>query len=130
MTSPQSTGPINAYLTSAAPPGVSLDERYLVLPRIVLENLPTEVQHDLAHLLQRVHDLACDLPWPQSYRVDAVRTTSLKALDETGLRQLGVTADLDWNGDLVHREETTGRMLTPAETTRPIAEPYPDPLYH
>jgi hypothetical protein len=106
-----------------------MDNRYVVLPRIVLERLPASLQHDLLGLLSRIHDVAAELPSPQSYRVEAIRWRPLIGLDETELRELGIVAELDWNGDLIHRDENTGRPLTMDQLAHPLSESCPDPLY-
>jgi hypothetical protein len=128
MSTPSTTR-IADYLDAMSRPGTSLDNRYVVLPRIVLEHLPVALLREMVGLLSRMHEMAAELPWPQSYRVEAIRWRSLTGLDETQLRELGIIAELDWNGDLIHRDENTGRPLTSAQLTHPIAELCPDPLY-
>jgi hypothetical protein len=124
-----STVPIADYLSAKSRPGISTDNRYVVLPRIVLEHLPVALQQEAVGLLSRIHDVAAELPWPQSYRVEAIRWRSLVGLDETKLRELGIIAELDWNGDLIHRDENTGRPLTADQLAYPLSESCRDPLY-
>jgi hypothetical protein len=123
-----SAGPVAEYLDSGRP-GMSMDSRYLVLPRIVLEQLPRTLQRELVQAVTRIHEMSHALPWPQAYRVEAIRRRSLQRLDETELRELGVTAELDWNGDLIYRDNVTGRPLSTAELDRTISVPCPDQLY-
>jgi hypothetical protein len=124
----QSATPVAEYLDSGRP-GMSMDSRYLVLPRIVLEQLPRSLQGEFVQVVTRIHEMSRVLPWPQAYRVEAIRCRSLQGLDETGLRELGVTAELDWNGDLIYRDNATGRPLSTAELDRTISVPCPDRLY-
>jgi hypothetical protein len=127
MNHPSAT-PVAEYLESGRP-GMSVDNRYLVLPRIVLEQLPRALQSELVQVVTRIHEMSRALPWPQAYRVEAAHCQSLKGLDETGLQQLGVTAELDWNGDLIHRDTATGRPLSTTELDRTIQHSCPDQLY-
>jgi hypothetical protein len=127
MHDPSAT-PVAVYLDSGRP-GISADRRYLVLPRIVLEQLPQALQNELVQVVTRIHEMSRALPWPQAYRVEAIRCRPLRGLDETGLRELGVTAELDWNGDLIYRDNVTGRQLTIAELDRTIPFSCPDRLY-
>ena len=127
MNHPSAT-PVAEYLDSGRP-GMSVDNRYLVLPRIVLEQLPRALQSELVQVVARIHKMTSTLPWPQAYRVEATQCQSLTGLDETGLKELGVTAELDWNGDLIHRDNATGRPLSTTELDRTISAPYPDQLY-
>lgn len=125
----QEPSPIGDYLASAALPGISADNRYLVLPRIVLEHLPLPLQQDLVQILSRIHQMSSELPWPQAYRVEAARRQTIGTLDEAGLRELGVIAELAWNGDLIYRDQNTGRPLSRPELTHPTPVSTPDPLY-
>jgi hypothetical protein len=127
MNHPSATS-VAEYLDSGRP-GMSADGRYLVLPRIVLEELSRELQGELVGVMTRIHEVSRALPWPQAYRVEAIRCRSLQGLDETGLREIGVTAELDWNGDLIYRDSATGRLFSTTELDRTISASCTDQLY-
>jgi hypothetical protein len=107
---PGVSGPVQQYLATRRP-GQSSEGRYLVLPRELMEQLPSAVQHQLVQALARVHQITVAAPWPV-YRVSAGRWAKLVDLDEDGLAEAGVIAELDAAGHLVHRWIRTGAELS------------------
>lgn len=127
-TPPRSTTPVADYLDTATRPGVSVDGRYVVLPRVVLEQLPLPLQQKVTQLLAEVHHVLARVPWPQGYRVGALQWRPVEEMVESELRELGVVAELNTDGDLVHRDEN-GRRLTASDLEKPSPVSCPDPLY-
>lgn len=93
------------------PAMISADERYAVLPQHVLAQLPSALQHQLASLMDRVHQTMSDSSW-LTYRVVPSRYARLDELDEPGLREAGVSTELGSDGELVYRNIETGQALT------------------
>jgi hypothetical protein len=60
---------------------------------------------------RREHGGTARYPWPQGYRVGAVEWRPIRALVENELREIGVVAELNADGDLVHRN-SVGQRLT------------------
>lgn len=119
--------PVATYLSTACP-GLSEDGRYVVLPRVVLEHLPPALQQQLTAALGEVHRGTAGYSWPQAYRVTAVRWRPIGELVEGELREIGVDASLDTDGELVHRD-STGRRLTGVDLATQVPVPCPDPWY-
>lgn len=128
---PASATPVANYLSQPRP-GLTVDGRYLVLPRIILENLPLPVQHQVATMLNTIHTLTTTPPvparWPAGYRVNAVVWRPVGEMVEGELREVGVIAELDTEGELVHRDKS-GKQLTHDELSRQAPVSSPDPLY-
>lgn len=124
---PASTAPVADYLAQRRP-GVSVDGRYVVLPRSVLDHLPLPLQHQLAGVLSAVHQLTAHAPWPQAYRVNAIGWRPVETMVEHELREIGHVAELDSDGELVHRDRT-GQRLTSDQLARPMPVSIPDPLF-
>jgi hypothetical protein len=124
---PASARPVHDYLTSARRPGVSADGGYVVLPRAVIEQLPLPVQHQLTHALAQTHQITAAAPWPV-YRVQSCRWARLNELDEAGLQEAGVIAELDMSGSLVHRNLSTGNTLSDTDLDQQVLVSLDDPL--
>lgn len=119
--------PVATYFSTARP-GLSVDGRYVVLPRVVLEHLPPALQQQVIAALAEVHRGTARYPWPPAYRVTAVQWRPIRELVEDELREIGVDASLDTDGDLVHRD-STGRRLMGADLATQVPVPCPDPWY-
>lgn len=124
---PTPANPVHDYLTSARRPGVSADGGYVVLPRAVIEQLPLPVQQQLAHAMAQVHQITASAPWPV-YRVQSCRWARLNELDEAGLQEAGVIAELDMSGELVHRNLNTGAVLSASDLEQQVLVSQADPL--
>jgi len=124
---PASPRPVHDYLTSARRPGVSADGGYVVLPRGVIEQLPPPLQQQLTHVLHQVHQITALAPWP-IYRVQSCRWARLNELDETGLQEAGIIAELDLDGALVHRNLNTGVTLSDPDLEQQVLVTQNDPL--
>ncbi|WP_285647071.1 hypothetical protein [Lentzea sp. NBRC 102530] len=122
-----SARPVHDYLTSARRPGVSADGGYVVLPRAVIEQMPLPVQQQLAHVLHQVHQIAASAPWP-IYRVQSCRWARLNELDEAGLQEAGIIAELDLDGVLVHRNLNSGVTLSDSDLEQQVLVTQDDPL--
>jgi hypothetical protein len=123
---PVTAEPVRDYLNSTRP-GLTVDQQYLVLPRAVIERLPIPVQQQLVHALAQVHQIAVNAPWPV-YRVGAGRWAKLADLDEGGLAEVGVIAELDLEGHLVHRSMRTGQPLSEQDLQQYVVVSAPDQL--
>lgn len=121
--------PVAGYLDNYRGPGLSADGAYVVLPRFLLEQLPYAVQQQVAHTLHQVHHTMATASWP-AYKVVPSRWAPINELDEQGLREANLTADLDPTGELVYRELTTGRQLLAEETTHRVLVSSPDHRPH
>lgn len=126
-TAPPAVTPAASYRSTACP-GLSVDGRYVVLPRVVLEHLPLPVQQQIITALAEVHRGTARYPWPPAYRVTAAQWRPIRELLEGELREIGVDASLDTDGDLVHRD-STGRRLTGVDLATQVPVPCPDPWY-
>jgi hypothetical protein len=126
-TAPPTVAPVASYLR-AARPGLSVDGRYVVLPRAVLERLPPSLQQQIIQVLAEVHRGTARYPWPQGYRVNAVQWRPIGELVEDELREIGIDASLSSDSELVHRDRT-GRRLTADELAKPVPVSTPDLLY-
>lgn len=117
---PASASPVADYLGTGRQ-GVSADRAHLVLPRSVIEQLPLPVQQQLVGVLQQMHEITANAPWPV-YRVAPARWAKITELEETGLRELGLIAEFEGeDGEtLVYRDIQTGRQLQTAELERPV----------
>ncbi len=93
-----------------------------------MERLPLRLQQQIVQVLAEVHRGAAGYPWPQGYRVTAVQWRPIGELVEGELREIGVDASLDADGDLVHRDRN-GRRLTADELAKTVPVSSPDPLY-
>jgi hypothetical protein len=116
---------VRDYLAAAERPGVTPDGRHVVLPVMVLESLPLHLQQQLVHILSSVHQVPA--PWPV-YRVGAARWARLCDLTEHSLSEAGVFPEMTVDGDVVYREQVSGRALTNEEMQRPVLVSAPDPL--
>lgn len=116
--------PIRAYMSSSHP-GVTPDGRHIVIPVGILETLPLPVQQQVVHALAQVHQVPA--PWPV-YRVQAARWARLCDLTEPSLAEVGVIPEMDLGGEMVYRDQSTGRGLSSEEMQRRVLVSAPDPL--
>jgi hypothetical protein len=72
--------------------------------------MPPHVQQQIVTALAEVHRGTARYPWPPAYRVTAVRWRPIGELVEDELREIGVDASLDTDGELVHRDGTGRRF--------------------
>lgn len=121
---PVSATPLRDYLTAQPLPGVTPD--YVVVPRVLAENMPLPWQQQAAHLIEQLHHDHAQAPWPL-YRVDPSRRAALTACDEHQLTEVGASVELDDQGELVYRDARTGQLITDPEA-RLVLVPCPDPL--
>lgn len=125
FTTNHSSTPVAHYFAQYRGPGVSPDSAFLVLPRMLLEQLPPAVQHQLTQAMQQAHQYMAAADWPE-YRVVPSRWEPITGLDDQQLREAGLVAELDPTGTLVYRELASGRQLTPEQTTANVLIPTSD----
>lgn len=122
---PSPTLPVSQYLDQYQPPGLSPDGGYVVLPRLLLDQLPPALQQQATQMLSRIHELMAAAEWPV-YRVVPSRWDPINELDDAQLRSAGIIAELDARGDLVYRELATGRQLDDSEACNRVLVPARD----
>lgn len=100
---------------------------YLVLPRTLMQSMPTEWQQHMVACLNELQDAYSHLPQPGVYKVEAATEHIVSDMTEAQLRQAGITED--W-GDSEEQDEPTysldGTELDPHERVLlPATEPIP-----
>lgn len=110
---PASSTPLGDQLAKGGP-GVT--DRYVVLPRALVEEMPLPWQRQMAGLLEQFHHMNRGLSWPR-YRVLPSREERLVDLDEEQLAEAGYLVELDISGDMVYRERN-GREVENPEAKR------------
>jgi hypothetical protein len=122
---PSSTRPV-ADCLAAQRRGISPDGRYVVLPRVVLEQLPLPLQNRLAAVLAEVHQ---HLPEQTPiYRVYPAVWKQISSLAPEELREAGLEAELGADGEVVYRSATTGQPLTEQDIQQHVMTTVHDPL--
>jgi hypothetical protein len=82
---------------------LGVDEGYVVLPRVLAEQMPLRWQQQMAQLIGELHQTYANLPWPV-YRVVPSRVERLVDLDENQLAEAGYLLEIDSSGELVYRD--------------------------
>lgn len=100
---------LQAYL-STQQPGLSVDTEYVVLPRAVLARMEPAWQAALLDLLQHLHRVTQQAPWPL-YQVTPSQVMTLSELNEPQLAAAGVIAEIDGAGALIYRETRSGNRI-------------------
>lgn len=113
---PESEGAPLWELLEQRPPGVTPD--YVVLPRRLLTDMPPQWQQQLGYLLNELHRVTQDAPWPVAYRVTPLRPVPLSNLNEGDLRRLDLSVEYDDTGELAYRHAHTGETVTSPERRR------------
>jgi hypothetical protein len=97
---PASATPLRDHLEQAT---LGVDESYVVLPRVLAEQMPLPWQQQMAQLIGELHQTYANLPWP-IYRVVPSRIERLVDLDENQLAEAGYLLEIDSSGELVYRD--------------------------
>lgn len=122
FTTNHSSTPVAHYFAQYHGPGVSPEGAYVVLPRMLLEQLPLAVQHQVIQAVQQAHHYMAAADWPE-HRVVPSRWEPITGLDDQQLREAGLVAELDPAGTLVYRELASGRQLSPEQTADNVLVP-------
>lgn len=109
---PASSTPL-ADALAAGGPGVT--DGYVVVPRVLAENMPLPWQQRFVQLIGEFADVYGGMSWPQ-YRVLPSRRERLVDLDEEQLAEVGYVVELDAEGALVYRERNGRKVADPENT--------------
>lgn len=112
MGPPASSTPLADQLRRGEP---GVDEKYVVLPRSLAEQMPLPWQRQLASVLVQFQNTHRELSWP-IYKVVPSREEKLVDLDEEQLAEVGYLVELDSDGELVYRDRR-GREVEDPEGT-------------
>ena len=109
---PVSASPLRDHLELAT---LGVDDGYVVLPRLLAEEMPLPWQQQMAYLIDELHKTHGQLPWPV-YRVVPSRVERLVDLDEAQLAEAGYLLEIDSNGELVYRDRNDAVVPNPQTT--------------
>lgn len=122
---PAAVPPLRAQLDRDGGPGVLPD--YVVLPRVLAEQMPEPWQHQLGQLLAYLHEHTGQAPWPW-YRVLPCRLVPVADCDDRQLAEVGVNLDLDQDGKPIYTDLHTGEPIAEPEQRRVLVHHPVDPL--
>lgn len=122
---PASTTPI-ADVFQQSRIGLSADGAYAVLPGPLLESMPLHWKRAFATAMAQLQHDTGQAPWPL-YDVNACRYAVLTELSEDKLREVGVTHEVNDDGELVYRWLASGEQIDRPEQQQVLIT-IPDPL--
>jgi hypothetical protein len=109
---PASSTPLRDALAHGGP---GVQDRYVVLPKALIEAMPLPWQHAMVQIIAEFQDAYRHLTWPE-YRVTPSRRERLVNLDEDQLAEVGCLVEIDADGEVVYRERNGNRIADPEST--------------
>lgn len=117
MGPPASSTPLADQLRAGGP---GVDDRYVVLPRSIAEQMPLPWQRQMASVLAQFHHTHRGLSWPV-YKVVPSRQERLVDLDEEQLAEAGYIVEIDPDGEVVYRDRSGRQVENPEGTVVLVA---------
>lgn len=126
---PSSATPLRDFAATGQPM-LSSDGAYLVLPvRVAAEMMILPWQQQLAGLLDQFSQQHAQAPWPV-YQVTPCAYQPVANLGPEQQQACGVIADIDSNGELIHKQVADGSRIEHPEQRQILAPLTYDPLAH